>query len=78
MMTASDGPGLLVLVPRRKDYDSSFRSCRTFPDSRGLSEGSDSRLAATRMRCSHGGKKVAEVIAVARPRLRGGGRSPPK
>jgi len=32
----------------------------------------------TRMRCSQCGKKVAEVVAVARPRPRGGGRSPPK
>jgi hypothetical protein len=31
-----------------------------------------------RMRCSQCGKKVAEVVAVARPRPRGGGRSPPK
>jgi hypothetical protein len=29
---------------------------------------------ATRMRCSQCGKKVAEVVAVARPRPRGGGR----
>ena len=28
-------------------------------------------LAATRMRCSQCGKKVAEVVAVARPRPRG-------
>jgi hypothetical protein len=28
----------------------------------------------TRMRCSQCGKKVAEVVAVARPRPRGGGR----
>jgi hypothetical protein len=33
---------------------------------------------ATRMRCSHCGKKVAEVVAVARPRPRRRGRSPPK
>jgi hypothetical protein len=33
---------------------------------------------ATRMRCSQCGKKVAEVVAVARPRVRGHGRSPPK
>jgi hypothetical protein len=33
---------------------------------------------STRMRCSQCGKKVAEVVAVARPRPRGGGRSPPK
>jgi hypothetical protein len=33
---------------------------------------------ATRMRCSLCGKKVAEVVAVARPRPRGRGRSPPK
>jgi hypothetical protein len=33
---------------------------------------------ATRMRCSQCGKKVAEVVAVARPKPRGGGRSPPK
>jgi len=33
---------------------------------------------ATRMRCSQCGKKVAEVVAVARPRPRGRGRSPPK
>ena len=31
---------------------------------------------AARMRCSNCGKRVAEVVAVARPR--GGGRSPPK
>jgi hypothetical protein len=31
---------------------------------------------ATRMRCSNCGKKVAEVVAVARPRPRGGGRRP--
>jgi len=30
---------------------------------------------ATRMRCSQCGKKVAEVVAVARPRPRGGGRT---
>jgi hypothetical protein len=29
---------------------------------------------ATRMRCSQCGKKVAEVVAVAKPRPRGGGR----
>ena len=29
---------------------------------------------APRMRCSQCGKKVAEVVAVARPRARGGGR----
>jgi hypothetical protein len=29
---------------------------------------------ATRMRCSQCGKKVAEAVAVARPRPRGGGR----
>jgi hypothetical protein len=29
---------------------------------------------ATRMRCSQCGKKVAEVVAVARPRPHGGGR----
>jgi hypothetical protein len=29
---------------------------------------------AQRMRCSHCGKKVAEVVAIARPRRRGGGR----
>ena len=29
---------------------------------------------AARMRCSQCGKKVAEVVAVARPRPRGGGR----
>jgi hypothetical protein len=33
---------------------------------------------ATRMRCSQCGKKVAEVVAVARPRPRGRGLSPPK
>jgi hypothetical protein len=33
---------------------------------------------ATRMRRSSCGKKVAEVVAVARPRPRGGGRSRPK
>ena len=33
---------------------------------------------AERMRCSQCGKKVAEVVAVARPRPRGRGRSPPK
>jgi hypothetical protein len=33
---------------------------------------------AQRMRCSQCVKKVVEVIAVARPRPRGGGRSPPK
>ena len=33
---------------------------------------------AQRMRCSPCGKKVAEVMAVARPRPRGRGRSPPK
>ena len=33
---------------------------------------------ASRMRCSQCGKKVAEVVAVARPRPRGRGRSPPK
>jgi hypothetical protein len=33
---------------------------------------------ANRMRCSQCGKKVAEVVAVARPRPRGRGRSPPK
>jgi len=33
---------------------------------------------AQRMRCSQCGKKVAEVVAVARPRPRGRGRSPPK
>ena len=33
---------------------------------------------AARMRCSQCGKKVAEVVAVARPRPRGRGRSPPK
>jgi len=33
---------------------------------------------ATRMRCSQCGKKVAEVVAVARPRPRGRGRSPHK
>ena len=33
---------------------------------------------ASRMRCSNCGRKVAEVVAVARPRPRGGGRSPPK
>jgi hypothetical protein len=31
---------------------------------------------ATRMRCSQCGKNVAEVVAVARPRPRGGGRRP--
>jgi hypothetical protein len=42
--------------------------------------GSNLALAtlATRMRCSQCGKKVAEVVAVARPRPRGRGRSPPK
>ena len=33
---------------------------------------------ATRMRCSPCGKIVAEVVAVARPRPRGRGLSPPK
>jgi hypothetical protein len=33
---------------------------------------------ASRMRCSNCGKKVAEVVAVARPRVRGRGLSPPK
>ena len=33
---------------------------------------------ADRMRCSQCGKKVAEVVAVARQRPRGRGRSPPK
>jgi hypothetical protein len=33
---------------------------------------------APRLRCSQCGKKAAEVVAVARPRPRGGGRSPPK
>jgi hypothetical protein len=33
---------------------------------------------AARMRCSQCGKKVAEVVAVARPRPRGGGRPPPR
>jgi hypothetical protein len=33
---------------------------------------------ATRMRCSNCGKKVAEVVAIAKPRPRGGGRSPPR
>ena len=33
---------------------------------------------ATRMRCSQCGKKVAEVVAVARPRPRGRGQSPPE
>ena len=33
---------------------------------------------ATRVRCSNCGKKVAEMVAVAKPRPRGGGRSPPK
>jgi hypothetical protein len=33
---------------------------------------------APRMRCSRCGKKAAEVAAVARPRPRGGGRSPTK
>ena len=33
---------------------------------------------STRMRCSQCGKKVAQVVAVARPKPRGGGRSRPK
>ena len=33
---------------------------------------------ATRMRCSQCGKKVSEVVAVARPRPRGRGQSPPE
>ena len=32
----------------------------------------------TRMRCSQCGKKVSEVVAVARPRPRGRGQSPPE
>jgi hypothetical protein len=33
---------------------------------------------AARMRCSQCGRKVAEVVAVATPRPRGRGRSPPR
>ena len=55
-------------------------SRHTEPAARARLVGGKVPLAAraTRMRCSQCGKKVAEVVAVARPRPRGRGRSPPK
>jgi len=71
--------GVLLRLPRARHL-----SLRHVTPHRAGSARTDRRGSVTltalssRMRCSQCGKKVAEVVAVARPRPRGGRRSPPR